>query len=120
MLNVLIDEKKHDAETAELHLPVTAGYTTSGQVIGTKHPKSDTVVIEELHTLNVQLRNLVSQLLAELNNAQRDVKTLHEKLNYYESFYPKDELLLNDKCILELNSLPSSSSSSSCDSTSIM
>uniref|UniRef100_A0A1B6MUV3 Nuclear receptor-binding factor 2 MIT domain-containing protein n=1 Tax=Graphocephala atropunctata TaxID=36148 RepID=A0A1B6MUV3_9HEMI len=51
---------------------------------GHKRPKDDRIVIEELHTLNTQLRALVSQLLAQLEASERQVEALKIRLRTYE------------------------------------
>ncbi|XP_012281347.1 neuronal acetylcholine receptor subunit alpha-9 [Orussus abietinus] len=47
-----------------------------------KHPKDTTVVIEELRTVNCQLRSLVERLLTDLEKKEEEVKHLTERLRH--------------------------------------
>jgi len=51
---------------------------------GTKRPKDDRTVIEELHTLNTQLRAFICQLLAQLEASEKQVEALKIRLRAYE------------------------------------
>ncbi|KAK3921934.1 Nuclear receptor-binding factor 2 [Frankliniella fusca] len=48
--------------------------------IGSKHPKGDRVVIEELHTLNHQLRDLIKALIIQLDESERENKVLRGRI----------------------------------------
>lgn len=74
----------------------------------TKHPKNDHTVIEELHVLNSKLRELITQLLNELEESQKEAATLKEKIKYYESLYPKKEEVLEDQNLIDFSSISSS------------
>ena len=56
-----------------------------GIVVGNKHPKSDSTVIEELRTLNDQLRSLVYRLVMQLDASKREVDTLKERIKQLET-----------------------------------
>lgn len=45
---------------------------------GHKRPKDDRIVIEELHTLNTQLRAFISQLLGQLEASEKQVRVYCE------------------------------------------
>ncbi|CAA9996067.1 unnamed protein product, partial [Nesidiocoris tenuis] len=47
---------------------------------GVKLPKDEKVVIEELRTVNNQLRDFVQQLLAQLDSSRREVECLRARL----------------------------------------
>ncbi|KAL6952778.1 hypothetical protein U1Q18_049515 [Sarracenia purpurea var. burkii] len=94
------DTKTNEEESSELSK--SPSYNTA-----VKHPKSDSTVIEELHTLNNKLRELISQLLSQLDESQKEVASLKEKLKYYESTYPKQEQQ-DDQNLIDFNSLSSS------------
>ncbi|XP_065212580.1 nuclear receptor-binding factor 2-like [Planococcus citri] len=94
------DTKTNDEESSELSK--SPSYNTA-----IKHPKNDSTVIEELHTLNNKLRELISQLLSQLDESQKEVASLKEKLKYYESTYPKQEQQ-DDQNLIDFNSLSSS------------
>lgn len=68
----------------------TEGSTKSESevIIGKKIPKDDCTVIEELRTLNTQLRSLITQLLSQLDASERQVETLRARLKVYEDDYP--------------------------------
>lgn len=51
---------------------------------GCKQPIDDRTVIEELHTLNTQLRAFISQLLAQLEESEKQVEMLKARLQAYE------------------------------------
>lgn len=53
--------------------------------IGSKHPKDDTTVIEELRTLNEQLHKLVYRLVTQLDASVREVDLLKERIKILES-----------------------------------
>lgn len=48
--------------------------------LGSKHPKEDRVVIEELHTLNHQLRDLINALMIQLDESERENKALRIRI----------------------------------------
>lgn len=62
--------------------------TIDNGVIGSKHPKDESMVIEELRTLNEQLHTLVFKLVTQLDASKREVDSLREKVKQLE----------NDKC----------------------
>jgi len=47
---------------------------------GFKHPKDTNTVIEELRTVNSQLRSLVGSLLSQLETKEEEVRKLKERL----------------------------------------
>jgi hypothetical protein len=47
---------------------------------GFKHPKDTNTVIEELRTVNSQLRSLVGNLLSQLETKEEEVRRLKERL----------------------------------------
>ncbi|XP_018325688.1 nuclear receptor-binding factor 2 isoform X2 [Agrilus planipennis] len=51
---------------------------------GAKHPKDDTVVIEELKTLNDQLRHLISNLLVQLDESSKEINRLRDRVKQLE------------------------------------
>ncbi|XP_044743246.1 nuclear receptor-binding factor 2-like [Chrysoperla carnea] len=58
--------------------------TTLTNNVGTKRPKGDDTVIEELRTLNTQLHSLVSQLITQLEISNKEVELLREKIRILE------------------------------------
>ena len=83
-LAVKDSSKLEDESTAE----VSPGTVYNS---GVKHPKSESTVIEELHTLNNKLRELVSQLLVQLEESQKEAADLRAKVEYYESLSERQE-----------------------------
>lgn len=53
--------------------------------IGSKHPKDDSTVIEELRTLNDQLHALVYRLVTQLDASTREVDVLKERVKQLEN-----------------------------------
>ncbi|XP_018325689.1 nuclear receptor-binding factor 2 isoform X3 [Agrilus planipennis] len=53
-------------------------------ILGAKHPKDDTVVIEELKTLNDQLRHLISNLLVQLDESSKEINRLRDRVKQLE------------------------------------
>lgn len=53
--------------------------------VGSKHPKEERVVIEELHTLNHQLRSLVNALMTQLDESERENKALRLRISELEN-----------------------------------
>ncbi|KAJ9594353.1 hypothetical protein L9F63_014229 [Diploptera punctata] len=51
---------------------------------GSKWPKDDRTVIEELRTLSQQLRSLVSQLVNQLSECTKETEMLRERVRYLE------------------------------------
>lgn len=49
-----------------------------------KHPKDDKTVMEELRTVNAQLRSLVTKLLHQLDSSRREIESLRSRLKLYE------------------------------------
>lgn len=76
-----------------------------------KHPKSDSTVIEELHTLNSKLRELISQLLNQLEESQKEASVLREKVKFYESLHTKKDESNGEQNLIDFNSLSSSGES---------
>lgn len=58
---------------------------TTDAVLGSKHPKDDTTVIEELRILNGQLHTLVYQLVTQLDARVKEVDRLQERIRTLES-----------------------------------
>lgn len=54
-------------------------------LLGSKHPKDDTTVIEELRILNGQLHTLVYQLVTQLDARTKEVDKLQETISRLES-----------------------------------
>ncbi|XP_073998065.1 uncharacterized protein isoform X2 [Rhodnius prolixus] len=55
-----------------------------------KHPKSEATVMEELRTVNTQLRGLVTELLSQLEVSRREIETLRARLRLYEDDSVRD------------------------------
>lgn len=70
-----------------------------------KHPKDTGTVIEELRTVNCQLRCLVSSLLSQLEAKEEEVRQLTEQLHAI-SVNPNDETRLDNPHSLRLAPLP--------------
>ncbi|XP_035736285.1 nuclear receptor-binding factor 2-like [Vespa mandarinia] len=70
-----------------------------------KHPKDTGTVIEELKTVNCQLRCLVGSLLSQLEAKEEEVKQLTERLHAI-SVNPNDEIRPDDTHSLCLAPLP--------------
>lgn len=64
------------------HVPATS--STSSKPAGSKLPKTDKNVIEELHTINIQLKKLIKQLMNELSEKDRQIAGLKTRLKFYE------------------------------------
>lgn len=105
LIDALIDRDCQEKNEITSELSKSPSYST-----GIKHPKNDSTVIEELHTLNNKLRELISQLLTQLDESQKEATSLKEKLKYYESTYPKQEQR-NEQNLIDFNSLSSSAES---------
>lgn len=60
-------------------------------VEGRKCPKDDRTVIEELHTLNHQLRDLVAQLVTQLDARTQEVERLRSRIRILEASSCADE-----------------------------
>lgn len=58
--------------------------------------------------LNSKLRELITQLLNELEESQKEAASLREKIKYYESLYPKKEEVLEDQNLIDFSSITSS------------
>ncbi|XKL68602.1 hypothetical protein PGB90_006371 [Kerria lacca] len=101
----ILNKKESKSKEDNHELSSSPGYSS-----GTKHPKNDITVIEELHTLNNKLRELITQLLNELEESQKEVKMLREKVKYYESVYAKNEVP-QEQNLIDFNSLCSSGES---------
>lgn len=71
-------------ETGDLSAVTPPASPSSPPLQGVKRPKDDQMVIEELHTLNMQLRTLIAQLLTQLDASERQVEMLRAKLRKYE------------------------------------
>ncbi|XP_046433072.1 nuclear receptor-binding factor 2-like [Neodiprion fabricii] len=54
--------------------------TPQNETIPVKHPKDSAVVLEELRTVNSQLRLLIGTLLNQLDSSQQQIKVLTEQL----------------------------------------
>ncbi|XP_029039492.1 nuclear receptor-binding factor 2-like isoform X2 [Osmia bicornis bicornis] len=72
---------------------------------GFKHPKDTGTVIEELKTVNCQLRCLVGSLLSQLETKEAEVRQLTEQLRA-ASVNPNDETRLDNAHSLRLAPLP--------------
>ncbi|XP_076240238.1 nuclear receptor-binding factor 2 [Calliopsis andreniformis] len=70
-----------------------------------KHPKDTGTVIEELKTVNCQLRCLVGNLLSQLEAKEEEVRQLTEQLHAV-SVSPNDETRLDNGHSLHLAPLP--------------
>lgn len=71
-------------ETGAINNETPPASPSSPPLQGVKRPKDDQMVIEELHTLNMQLRTLIAQLLSQLDASERQVEMLRAKLRKYE------------------------------------
>ncbi|KAJ8920390.1 hypothetical protein NQ315_005256 [Exocentrus adspersus] len=56
-----------------------------GQILGVKHPKNENQMIEELKILSVQLKNTVKCLVAELDDRNKEIEGLKERIKVLES-----------------------------------
>lgn len=63
------------------HLPASSA---SSKPAGSKLPKTDKNVIEELHTINIQLKKLIKQLMNELSEKDKQIAGLKTRLKFYE------------------------------------
>ncbi|KAF5269344.1 hypothetical protein FQA39_LY08736 [Lamprigera yunnana] len=63
----------------------TIDSSNSNALVCTKHPKDDSVVIEELRILNGQLHALVYKLVTQLDASTREVDMLKERIHQLES-----------------------------------
>lgn len=79
--------------------------TSSNQAMGSKRPKDDHTVIEELRTLNQQLHSLVYQLVTQLDASSREADALRARVKYLESERLKSENSQNDTEPLRNNNL---------------
>ncbi|CAD6208174.1 GSCOCG00010428001-RA-CDS [Cotesia congregata] len=70
-----------------------------------KHPKDTVTVIEELRTVNSQLRSLVESLLSQLEAKEQEVKQLTQRLHTVSAAVT-DEMSLNEGHSLRLAPLP--------------
>lgn len=70
-----------------------------------KHPKDTGTVIEELRTVNCQLRSLVGNLLSQLEAKENQVRQLTERLHAI-SVDTSEEMHANDSHSLHLAPLP--------------
>ncbi|XP_026469126.1 uncharacterized protein LOC113373002 isoform X2 [Ctenocephalides felis] len=57
---------------------------TASNIVGTKKPKDDKTVIEELRTLNKQLHDLIDKLLHELHARSNETDLLKERIRILE------------------------------------
>lgn len=78
------------ADTDDRVLPIDtidgeSSSSNNNTPIGSKHPKDEKTVIEELKTLNVQLKNLVAQLVTQLDASSRESDALRARVKYLES-----------------------------------
>lgn len=73
LLQFLINKKSDDVSELQTEPPIISS-TSSESVYksGAKKPKDDKTTIEELQTVNEKLRQLVFQLLGELEKSQKD------------------------------------------------
>lgn len=55
-----------------------------GKLEGSKWPIDDRTVIEELQTVNHQLRSLVVQLLTQLDASRKEIEMLRERVQFLE------------------------------------
>ncbi|XP_018579208.1 nuclear receptor-binding factor 2 [Anoplophora glabripennis] len=55
------------------------------QIVGNKHPKDESQMIEELKVLSGQLRSTVQCLLAELDDRNKEIEKLKERITVLES-----------------------------------
>ncbi|XP_075222591.1 nuclear receptor-binding factor 2-like isoform X1 [Lycorma delicatula] len=77
-------------DTGDISSETPPASPSSPPLQGVKRPKDDQMVIEELHTLNMQLRTLIAQLLTQLDASERQVEMLRARLRKYE---PEDNLV---------------------------
>lgn len=74
--------KSDNGACGEDTIKVTA--TKTGKLEGSKWPVDDRTVIEELQTVNYQLRLLVAQLLTQLDASRKEVDMLRERVQLLE------------------------------------
>lgn len=78
LLELLVHKKDVTAKPAVESLP-------TGSTSGSKRPKDDTTVIEELRIVNYQLRSLITQLMTELAESEKQVDALKERVMELEA-----------------------------------
>ncbi|KAF5270307.1 hypothetical protein FQR65_LT05495 [Abscondita terminalis] len=77
--------KSFSTDTDERLLSIdTIDSSNSNAIIGSKHPKDDSIVIEELRILNGQLHALVYKLVTQLDASTREVDMLKERIHQLE------------------------------------
>lgn len=54
------------------------------QIVGSKHPKDDSQIIEELKELSGQLRNSVQTLLVQLDERNKEIEKLKATIKQLE------------------------------------
>lgn len=86
------DSIKSDLSSADTDDRVVTFDTVDGessssnqQITGSKRPKDDHTVIEELRTLNQQLHTLVYQLVTQLDASSREADALRARVKYLEN-----------------------------------
>ncbi|XP_076295299.1 nuclear receptor-binding factor 2 [Lasioglossum baleicum] len=70
-----------------------------------KYPKDTSTVIEELKTVNYQLRSLVGNLLSQLEAKEKEIRQLTEQLHAV-SVNPNDDARLDNAHSMRLTPLP--------------
>lgn len=86
------DSVKSDLSSADTDDRVVTFDTVDGEssssnpaITGSKRPKDDHTVIEELRTLNQQLHSLVYQLVTQLDASSREADALRARVKYLEN-----------------------------------
>ena len=76
------DPQQLASPTSPASAPATSSLTSANG--GTKKPKDDKVVIEELEVANCHLRRMVDSLFVELDHCQRENLELKERMKELE------------------------------------
>uniref|UniRef100_A0A1B6CK25 Nuclear receptor-binding factor 2 MIT domain-containing protein n=1 Tax=Clastoptera arizonana TaxID=38151 RepID=A0A1B6CK25_9HEMI len=78
-LQIKIEENNVDVKPSTSEKPPASGQ---------RKLKSEQAIMEELNSLNTELRNLIKQLFAELQSSERQVEALRIRLKAYEEDFP--------------------------------
>lgn len=106
------DSIKSDVSSGDTDDRVVTFDTVDGEstasntaISGSKRPKDDHTVIEELRTLNQQLHSLVYQLVTQLDASSREADALRARVKYLESERSKSDNTQNEIEPLRNNNL---------------
>lgn len=80
----------------------TTDSSNSNAPVGSKHPKDQATVIEELKTLNEQLHTLVSQLVNQLDVSLKENTSLKDRIKQLENERNKGKYICLPNILLEI------------------